>query len=81
LRDAKAPYVLVDQDPAAVDDLVRIGEPVIVDGAAGNEEGAREKNAKAHIIVRCYVDGCAAPCAKIARSGCRVTARGIVRLR
>jgi len=28
LREAKAAYVLVDQDPAAVDDLVRIGEPV-----------------------------------------------------
>jgi len=36
--------VLVDQDPAVVDDLLRIGEPVVVD------------NAKAHIIVRRYVD-------------------------
>lgn len=83
LRDAKAPYVLVDQDPAAVDDLVRIGEPVIVDNAKQDStlvdagiahartvvvatnnvetallvtKKAREKNAKAHIIVRCYVD-------------------------
>ena len=54
LRDANAPYVLVDQDPAAVDDLVRIGEPVVVDNV--KQENAREKNAKAHITVRCYVD-------------------------
>ena len=33
LRDAHAAYVLIDQDPTAVDDLVRIGEPVIVDTA------------------------------------------------
>ena len=33
LRDAHAAYVLIDQDPTAVDDLVRIGEPVIVDNA------------------------------------------------
>jgi hypothetical protein len=33
LRDAHAEYVLIDQDPTAVDDLVRIGEPVIVDNA------------------------------------------------
>jgi TrkA-N domain len=33
LRDAQLPYVLVDRDPAAVDDLVRTGEPVIVDNA------------------------------------------------
>ena len=54
LRDANAPYVLVDQDPAAVDDLVRIGEPVVVDNV--KQEKAREENARAHIIVRCYVD-------------------------
>src|SRR5262249_47397339 len=83
LRDAHAAYVLVEQDAAAVDDLVRIGEPVIVDNAkqestlvdagvahaktvivaTNNVETAllvtkkvREKNANAHIIVRCYVD-------------------------
>ena len=83
LRDAQVPYVLVDRDPAVVDDLVRIGEPVIVDNAkqdttlvdagiahartvvvaTNNVETAllvtkkaREKNPKAHIIVRCYVD-------------------------
>jgi len=33
LRDAHAAYVLIDQDPTAVDDLVRVGEPVIVDNA------------------------------------------------
>jgi hypothetical protein len=33
LRDAHAAYVLIDHDPTAVDDLVRIGEPVIVDNA------------------------------------------------
>jgi hypothetical protein len=49
LHDAKAPYVLVDQDTAAVD-----GEPGVADNA--KQEKAREKNAKAHIIVRCYVD-------------------------
>ena len=54
LHDAKAPYVLVDQDPAAVDDLVHIGEPGVVGNA--KQEKAREKNAEAHIIVRCYVD-------------------------
>ena len=83
LRCGKVPYVLVDQDPAAVDDLVRLGEPVVVDNAkqdstlvdagvahartvvvaTNNVETAllvtkkvREKNPKAHIIVRCYVD-------------------------
>jgi hypothetical protein len=33
LRQAKLPYVLIDRDPTAVDDLVRAGEPVIVDNA------------------------------------------------
>jgi TrkA-N domain len=33
LREAGLPYVLVDRDPAVVDDLVRLGEPVIVDNA------------------------------------------------
>jgi len=83
LRDARLQYVLVDMNPAAVDDLVRAGEPVVVDNAkqestlmdagiahaktvivaTNNVETAllvtkraREKNAKAHIIVRCYVD-------------------------
>jgi len=33
LREAGSAYVLVDQDAAAVDDLIRKGEPVIVDNA------------------------------------------------
>jgi CPA2 family monovalent cation:H+ antiporter-2 len=33
LRQAKRAYVLVDRDATAVDDLVRAGEPVIVDNA------------------------------------------------
>jgi hypothetical protein len=83
LREAGLPYVLVDRDPAVVDDLVRLGEPVVVDNAKQDStlvdagilhartvvvatnnvetallvtKKAREKNAKAHIIVRCYMD-------------------------
>jgi len=83
LRESHTAYVLIDQDPAAVDDLVRGGEPVIVDNAKQDStlvdagvvhaktvivatnnvetallvtKKAREKNPKAHIIVRCYVD-------------------------
>lgn len=83
LRDARLPYVLVDRDASVVDDLVRGGEPVVVDNAKQDStlvdagivhartvvvatnnvetallvtKKAREKNAKAHIIVRCYVD-------------------------
>ena len=83
LREAGLPYVLVDQDATVVDDLVRGGEPVVVDNAKQDStlvdagivhartvvvatnnvetallvtKKAREKNAKAHIIVRCYVD-------------------------
>lgn len=83
LRETRLAYVLVDQDAAAVDDLVRTGEPVIVDNAKQDStlvdagiahartvivatnnvetallvtKKAREKNPKAHIIVRCYVD-------------------------
>jgi voltage-gated potassium channel len=33
LRRSKQPYVLIDKDPAAVDDLIRDGEPIIVDDA------------------------------------------------
>lgn len=33
LRQTAHAYVLIDKDPAAVDDLVRAGEPVIVDDA------------------------------------------------
>lgn len=33
LRKEKRPYVLIERDAAAVDDLVRAGEPVIVDDA------------------------------------------------
>jgi len=83
LREAHLPYVLVDRDPSVVDDLVRLGEPVVVDNAKQDStlhdagiahaktvivttnnvetallvtKKAREKNPKAHIIVRCYVD-------------------------
>src|SRR6267142_436070 len=40
LRQSARAYVLIDKDPAAVDDLVR----------------ARERNKKAAIVVRCYLD-------------------------
>jgi hypothetical protein len=33
LRRGSSPYVLIDKDPMAVEDLVRAGEPVIVDNA------------------------------------------------
>jgi CPA2 family monovalent cation:H+ antiporter-2 len=33
LRRSKQPYVLIDKDAAAVDDLIREGEPIIVDDA------------------------------------------------
>ena len=33
LRRWKQPYVLIDKDAAAVDDLIRDGEPIIVDDA------------------------------------------------
>lgn len=33
LRTRRTPYVLIDRGPAAVDDLMRDGEPVIVDNA------------------------------------------------
>src|SRR6266852_9141582 len=33
LRESARAYVLIDKDPAAVDDLVRAGEPVVVDDA------------------------------------------------
>jgi CPA2 family monovalent cation:H+ antiporter-2 len=33
LRRVKQPYVLIDKDAAAVDDLIRDGEPIIVDDA------------------------------------------------
>lgn len=83
LRDSRSPFVLVDKDSAVVDDLVRGGEPVIVDDAKQDStlldagvayartiivatnnvetallvtKKARERNPKAHIIVRCYVD-------------------------
>src|SRR5215472_7601052 len=83
LRKHARPYVLIDKDAASVDDLVRQGEPVIVDDAkqestlvdAGIERArlvvitsnaietallvtkrARDRNKKAQIIVRCYLD-------------------------
>lgn len=83
LREPGLAYVLVDRDPAVVDDLVRLGEPVVVDSAKQDSalvdagiahartvvvatnnvetallvtKKAREKNPKAHIIVRCYMD-------------------------
>ena len=83
LRQSARAYVLIDKDPAAVDDLVRAGEPVVVDDAkqestlvdAGIDRAnlvvittnnietallvtkrARERNKKAAIVVRCYLD-------------------------
>jgi len=83
LRETARPYVLVEKDSMAVDDLIRAGEPVIVDDAkeestlieAGVDRArlivitsnvietallvtkrARERNKKATIIVRCYMD-------------------------
>src|SRR6266403_3353882 len=83
LRQRSRPYVLIDRDVASVDDLVREGEPVIVDDAkqestlldAGIERArlvvitsnsietalivtkrARDRNKKALIIVRCFLD-------------------------
>jgi hypothetical protein len=83
LRKAVQPYVLVEKDSTAVDDLIRAGEPVIVDDAkqestlieAGVDRArlvvitsnvietallvtkrARDRNKKATIIVRCYLD-------------------------
>ncbi len=83
LRQTARPYVLVEKDSMAVDDLIRAGEPVIVDDAkeestlieAGVDRArlivitsnvietallvtkrSRERNKKATIIVRCYMD-------------------------
>jgi TrkA-N domain len=83
LRETARPYVLVEKDSMAVDDLIRAGEPVIVDDAkqestlieAGVDRArlivitsnvietallvtkrARDRNKKATIIVRCYLD-------------------------
>jgi hypothetical protein len=83
LRKHSRPYVLIDREAASVDDLIREGEPVIVDDAkqestlldAGIERArlvvitsnaietallvtkrARDRNKKAQIIVRCYLD-------------------------
>src|SRR5216684_378785 len=83
LRQTARPYVLVEKDSMAVDDLIRAGEPVIVDDAkqestlidAGVDHArlivitsnvietallvtkrSRERNKKATIIVRCYLD-------------------------
>jgi hypothetical protein len=83
LRETARPYVLVEKNSMAVDDLIRAGEPVIVDDAkeestlieAGVDRArlivitsnvietallvtkrSRERNKKATIIVRCYMD-------------------------
>jgi hypothetical protein len=83
VRQTGRPYVLIERDSMAVDDLVRAGEPVIVDDAkqestlieAGVDRArlivitsnvietallvtkrARDRNKKATIIVRCYLD-------------------------
>src|SRR5215831_6296687 len=83
LRKHSCSYVLIDKEASSVDDLVRQGEPVIVDDAkqestlvdAGIERArlvvitsnaietallvtkhARDRNKKAQIIVRCYLD-------------------------
>jgi len=83
LRQSKLPYVLIEKDSMVVDDLIRAGEPVIVDDAkqestladAGVDHAhlvvitsnnietallvtkrARDRNKKANIVVRCYLD-------------------------
>lgn len=83
LRRNQQAYVLIEKDAAAVEELVRAGEPVIVDNAreastleeAGIERArllviasnnietallvtkrARERNKKAVVIVRCFLD-------------------------
>ena len=83
LRQSKLPYVLIEKDSMVVDDLIRAGEPVIVDDAkqestladagvdhahlivitSNNIETAllvtkrtRDRNKKANIVVRCYLD-------------------------
>jgi TrkA family protein len=83
LRKSTQPYVLIEKDPQAVDDLIRAGEPIVVDDAkeestlivAGVDRAklivitsnvietallvtkrARDRNKKATIIVRCYLD-------------------------
>ncbi len=83
LRETARPYVLIEKDSMAVDDLIRAGEPIIVDDAkqestlvdAGVDRArlivitsnvietallvtkrARDRNKKATIIVRCYLD-------------------------
>ena len=83
LRQTARPYVLIDKDSTAVDDLIRAGEPIVVDDAkqestlidagvdhahlivitANNVETAllvtkhaRDRNKKATIVVRCYMD-------------------------
>lgn len=83
LRETARSYVLIEKDSMAVDDLVRAGEPVIVDDAkqesslidAGVDRArlivitsnvietallvtkrVRDRNKKATIIVRCYLD-------------------------
>jgi hypothetical protein len=83
LRKSARPYVLIERDSTVVDDLVRAGEPVVVDDAkqestlidAGVDHAhlivitsnnietallvtkrARDRNKKATIVVRCYLD-------------------------
>ena len=83
LRKSARAYVLIEKDSTAVDDLVRAGEPVVVDDAkqestlidAGIDHAhlivittnnietallvtkrARDRNKKAAIVVRCYLD-------------------------
>lgn len=83
LRTEKLPYVVIDKDETAVNELVHAGEPVIVDNARENatlEAGGvdraavvviasnnletalivtkkvRDRNPRARIIVRCYLD-------------------------
>src|ERR1700716_1622018 len=83
LRQTARPYVLIEKDSMAVDDLIRAGNPVIGDDAkqesplidAGVDRArlivitsniietallvtkrARDRNKRATIIVRCYLD-------------------------
>jgi hypothetical protein len=51
LRQGARPYVLIDRDPAAVDDLIRAGEPVIVDDAKQESTLLDAGIDRAHLVV------------------------------
>lgn len=51
LRQSARAYVLIDKDPAAVDDLVRAGEPVVVDDAKQESTLVDAGVERAHLVV------------------------------